>query len=169
MKKQLCKKMGLLLLMVGISTGTGVAMQVTKGYLEGSSAIFSPDGNSAATSLDDGTINLWKKMPSEKFELVKTISPSPITVDIFAFNDSGTMVASVSGSMVALFDAATGALISNLQDPNDAAGKAHSGKISSIKFIDDSTKITTYSEADDTTKIWDVVTGELISTIDGSI
>ncbi len=179
MKKLLCKKLGLLLLVVGLSTGTGIAMekeqvpkQVTEHYLKSMNATFSPDGNEAASGSMEGVITFWKKTPFGMFEKYKVTYPAKKSeFSSIVFNKSSTKVLAVSGSSIKLHDifVVPGTKLKDLDLPEKfivfkdptVGDKAHSGEIVSVKFSPDEKRVISKS-LDGETKVWDAETGKLL-------
>ncbi len=62
MKKQFCKKMSLLLLVMGIITGTGMSKEFTP------QAIYTPNGKFVVSSSSGGTIRLWNVKTGQEID-----------------------------------------------------------------------------------------------------
>ncbi len=108
---------------------------------------YSPDGQTLASSSDDGTVKLWDAATGD---LRRTLTGYPSLVASVAYSPDGKLIASAGfDKNVGLWDAATGKRLGLL--------KGHTGFLRSVRFSHDG-KLLASTGNDMTVRLWDVAT-----------
>lgn len=119
------------------------------------SLAFLPDGNTLAFSLQDGTVTLYDVSSGRE---VRTLSEDIGEVVLVTFSpDSKTLAGGTAGA-IKLWDADSGNELLTINVSN----------LESLTFSPDGkTLVTASSMGDDSVKIWDTATGDLLNTLKG--
>jgi WD40 repeat protein len=139
---------------------TGECLYIYTGHnLPVNAAVFSPDGNTIASSSEDSTIRLWRVLPGRSNPEIRTLVGHDRRVWSIAFSPDGrTLVSGGEDCTLRLWDVATGACL--------AMWTAHDDWIRSVAFNPDGQSIATGSY-DRLIKIWDVNTSKCLQTLSG--
>ena len=120
------------------------------------SAIYSPDGFFIASAVDEKNVRLWDVTTGKH---IATFTGHTDLIHSIAFSPDGSTIASASSDKtVRLWDVATGKHIKTLE--------GHTNTVYTVAYSPDgNTIVTGVGYGNDGICIWDVVTGELISTL----
>ena len=145
---------------------SGELLRTLEGHTEDvTSVAFAPDGNTLASGSDGNTIKLWD---ARSGETLRTLESHTSLVDSVAFAPDGSTLASGSSdNAIKLWDARSG----ELQLSIDARGpgyerKGHASDVDSVAFAPDGNTLVSGS-SDNTIKLWDARSGEVLRTLDG--
>jgi len=116
------------------------------------SVAFSPDGRQVLSCSNDKTIKLWDMETGNEIKIFTGYTDGGYSV---AFSPDGRQIIS-GGSIIKLWDAATGKVIRNFSE-----GGGH------VTFSPDGNQVLSTSFNDYTFKLWDVATGREIRTFSG--
>ncbi len=140
-------------------TGAPIAtLQGGKYALAG--AIFSPDGKRIVTRSDDGPARLWDGRTGK---LLATLPGEPGIASAASFSPDGTRLLTGGRNAVALWDAASGNLVTKLKPP---AGRFDD--IREVRFSPDGTRIAVGDGTSFEPILWDGRTGLLSVTLGGA-
>ncbi len=121
--------------------------------------VFSPDGKSLASSVEDGTISLWTAAGSLIRNLRDTSDLSVATS--LAFSPDGKTLASAShmGQTILVWDARTGYLTRTL--------RGHASYINHVAFSPDGVHLAS-AGGDDTIRLWDITQDQEARSLPGN-
>src|SRR6266704_2071154 len=138
----------------------GAPVFTCRGHTDGVWSItFSPDGQSLASSSDDGTIRLWDMTDHGAGECLSVLQDHTGRVRSIAFSPDGSLLASGSDDRtIRLWDTRTGMCLRILS--------GHSGRVWSVAFSPDGRLLASSSE-DRTIRIWNSATWRCLRVLQG--
>jgi len=139
--------------------GRGLELRTLSGHRDMVGPIaFSPDGKMLASAgqYEDKTIKLWSIVTGQE---LMTLTAFPGGVKAVAFSADGKTLASSSGGVIKLWNVATGQVVRDIN--------GHSESILAVAFSPDG-KVLASAGGDQTVKVWNVDTGELLTAIHAS-
>ena len=150
---------------------TGLEVMVFNGHLQAVTSVsFSPDGTRLASSSRDSTVLVWDLTFDQS---VLAFAKSSERMPAVSFSPDGTRLASARpDKTVRLWDVASGQQLNTL--------KGHSANVKSVSFSPDGTRLASasgdffYSKGrpvpgEFEVKVWDVVTGQELMTLNGDV
>lgn len=127
------------------------------------SLAFSPDRQIFASGSSDGSIKLWEVKAGK---IIHTIDTYPHQVYSLSFNQTGKVLASGSPDSIKLWQVSSGKEIRTINSGINSMFYDHSESYCGLAFSPDG-KILASISSDKTIKLWDVGTGNKISTLTG--
>ncbi|NER45577.1 MAG: NACHT domain-containing protein [Symploca sp. SIO1A3] len=127
----------------------------------------SPDGQTLATGSDSKTVKFWDLATGECIQTLPDYNSYVWTV---AFSLDGTkLVTGSEDTTVKIWDVATGKCLQTLQNQsNSPLGDSYASRIWLVAIHPDGQSLLSISE-NQTMKLWDVPTGQGLTTVDGYI
>jgi len=131
---------------------TGEVVRKFNGYTWSFTSVsWSPDGTQVASGTDDGWVYIWNVLSGEE-----VITPqNNWYVNSVSWSPDGSQVASGSGEAIWIWDAASGAAVGRLNL-----------SVNSVSWSPDGSQVASGSD-DSTVRIWDVASGEEVSSLSG--
>lgn len=119
------------------------------------SVSFSPDMKRVISSSSDGTVRFWQTDSGRETEKIPIPGP-------------GVLAHSPDGSRLAVGTDSGDVLLLNIQRENSSKRlSGHKGKITSVAFSPDSTRLATASADDPFLRLWDISSGHQLTTFAG--